>query len=187
VHPSKLGTYLTACVFYATLTDASPVGLNAGGTGLQADDVTKLQQLAWAAYTDFRDRKQPLCRPASCIRFQDTVVPTSTTTTTVGPVPTTLDPPNPPLPTGDGCRALRDDPSVNLLAQSVILDHAQGLALSQRLVEDACADGWAVCYNASADGFSASTFHAQCDFKGPTLGVFRVGHVSRMQMRGGGY
>jgi hypothetical protein len=55
-HPNPTGTYLAACVFYATLLDASPVGLP--GTIKQGDKVLanipgdqakRLQEIAWAA------------------------------------------------------------------------------------------------------------------------------------------
>lgn len=55
-HPNPTGTYLAACVFYATLLDASPVGLP--GTVKRGDKVLvdipddqakRLQELAWAA------------------------------------------------------------------------------------------------------------------------------------------
>jgi len=55
-HPNPTGTYLAACVFYATLLDASPVGLP--GKIQQGDKVLadipddqakRLQEIAWAA------------------------------------------------------------------------------------------------------------------------------------------
>jgi hypothetical protein len=55
-HPNSTGTYLAACVFYATLLDASPVGLP--GKIQQGDKVLadfpddqakRLQEIAWAA------------------------------------------------------------------------------------------------------------------------------------------
>ena len=60
-HPNPTGTYLAACVFYATLLEASPVGLP--GTIRRGDEVladiprdqaTRLQHIAWAAV-----RKRP--------------------------------------------------------------------------------------------------------------------------------
>ncbi len=44
-HPSTLGTYLAACVFYATMTGSSPVGLS-GGALTDPDDVLWAQTLA---------------------------------------------------------------------------------------------------------------------------------------------
>ena len=55
-HPNATGTYLAACVFYATLLDANPVGLP--GKILHGDKVLadipddqakRLQEIAWAA------------------------------------------------------------------------------------------------------------------------------------------
>jgi len=55
-HPNPTGTYLAACVFYATLLDASPVGLPGKiqhGDKLLADipddQAKRLQEIAWAA------------------------------------------------------------------------------------------------------------------------------------------
>ena len=53
-HPNTLGTYLGACLFYAALTGASPVGTNDGGLGLAADDVLSLQKTAWNIWTATR-------------------------------------------------------------------------------------------------------------------------------------
>ncbi|MBK8181038.1 MAG: hypothetical protein IPK67_19560 [Planctomycetes bacterium] len=44
-HPSTLGTYLAACVFYVTMTGSSPVGLS-GGALADPDDVLWAQTLA---------------------------------------------------------------------------------------------------------------------------------------------
>lgn len=58
-HPNPVGTYLAACVFYATLLDANPVGLP--GKILQgdktladipADQAKQLQEIAWTATQD---------------------------------------------------------------------------------------------------------------------------------------
>jgi len=47
-HPTALGTYLAACVFYAALTGRSPQGLgNAGLKPVGEDDAAFLQQIAW--------------------------------------------------------------------------------------------------------------------------------------------
>jgi hypothetical protein len=45
-HPSRLGSYLAACVFYATLTNRSPVG-NGFTDGLNESDARFLQRVAW--------------------------------------------------------------------------------------------------------------------------------------------
>ena len=46
-HPTLAGSYLAACVFFATLFGKSPVGVGDGVTGLTAQDATLLQQVAW--------------------------------------------------------------------------------------------------------------------------------------------
>ncbi len=60
-HPAPLGTYLAACVFYASLTGKSPVGLPArfsvaGDRGtdyaLSDEDAAFFQQVAWEAYLE---------------------------------------------------------------------------------------------------------------------------------------
>jgi hypothetical protein len=45
-HPSRRGSYLTACVFYAALADRSPVGNKFTG-GLSFAEATFLQGVAW--------------------------------------------------------------------------------------------------------------------------------------------
>lgn len=49
-HPSPHGTYLVACVLYASLTGASPLGL--GAPAEVAADATWLQEAAWSAVSD---------------------------------------------------------------------------------------------------------------------------------------
>ena len=52
-HPSMLGTYLGACVVFATLTDSNPVGLNYNYLDRVSDkDRIFLQEIAWAAYLE---------------------------------------------------------------------------------------------------------------------------------------
>ncbi len=46
-HPSATGTYLSACVFYATLFDKSPEGLPGKIANLSAEQSRELQSLAW--------------------------------------------------------------------------------------------------------------------------------------------
>jgi hypothetical protein len=67
-HPNPTGTYLAACVFYATLLDANPLGLP--GKILHGDKVLadipddqakRLQEIAWAAV---KAVSRPLARPA---------------------------------------------------------------------------------------------------------------------------
>jgi len=51
-HPNQHGTYLAACVFYATLTGRDPRGLpNAGLDEVGADDAAFLQRIAWQTVT----------------------------------------------------------------------------------------------------------------------------------------
>lgn len=47
-HPSALGSYLTACVFYVVLLEGDPRGLGHGGlTRADPDDLAYLRELAW--------------------------------------------------------------------------------------------------------------------------------------------
>jgi hypothetical protein len=48
-YPSTAGSYLAACVFLAVLFQENPVGLDAGGDGLGAEDRARLQKAAWQA------------------------------------------------------------------------------------------------------------------------------------------
>jgi hypothetical protein len=49
-HPTPAGSYLAACVFYATLLGRSPEGLPApDGIGLTAEQVGQIQAFAWEA------------------------------------------------------------------------------------------------------------------------------------------
>ena len=47
-HPTVAGTYLAACVFFATLFRRSPVGVGRGVKGLSDGDGKLLQQTAWS-------------------------------------------------------------------------------------------------------------------------------------------
>jgi hypothetical protein len=51
-HPSLSGSYLSACVFYATLLRKSPVGLSYLG-GLNASTANYLQNIAWQTVLEF--------------------------------------------------------------------------------------------------------------------------------------
>jgi len=56
-HPSPAGTYLAACVLYATLFERSPEGLLAPPTvPITPDGALSLQRAAWAAVNDLGDR-----------------------------------------------------------------------------------------------------------------------------------
>ena len=48
-HPSPVGTYLAACVFYAALYDRSPEGLPSTGKELKDSEAGVLQKLAFSA------------------------------------------------------------------------------------------------------------------------------------------
>jgi hypothetical protein len=54
-HPTLMGTYLTACVFYAALYDKSPVGV-AYTAGLDEADAKFLQEIAEETVKDFYGR-----------------------------------------------------------------------------------------------------------------------------------
>ena len=58
VHPTDKGAYLTACVFYATLFDKSPVGLGYHFTLTDAE-ATYLQEIAEKTVLEFQGMKQP--------------------------------------------------------------------------------------------------------------------------------
>lgn len=49
-HPTPSGSYLAACVFYATLLHASPAGLWSALPGLNVDEAAPLQDIAWRAF-----------------------------------------------------------------------------------------------------------------------------------------
>jgi hypothetical protein len=49
-HPSPAGSYLAACVFYATLFKKSPVGISVAPADMNEADRTLLQKAAWQAY-----------------------------------------------------------------------------------------------------------------------------------------
>jgi hypothetical protein len=51
-HPSRAGTYLAACVFYAAFYKTSPQGLPYTA-GLEADIALQLQNLAWESVRDY--------------------------------------------------------------------------------------------------------------------------------------
>ena len=61
-HPNPTGTYLAACVFYATLLDANPMGLPGKVThgenvlaNIPDDQAKRLQEIAWAAVKAVRE------------------------------------------------------------------------------------------------------------------------------------
>lgn len=56
-HPSLVGTYLAACVFYATLQDRSPEGIDYDA-GLDPEAVAYLQRVAWEIVQAYRAREE---------------------------------------------------------------------------------------------------------------------------------
>lgn len=46
-HPTMAGSYLAACVFLAVLFNKNPLGIESRSTGLEAQDRTALQGVAW--------------------------------------------------------------------------------------------------------------------------------------------
>ena len=59
-HPNIYGTYLAACVFYATLTGQSPVGLsNAGLEQINAQQKLALQNCAWKTVQSYVKKQSP--------------------------------------------------------------------------------------------------------------------------------
>jgi hypothetical protein len=56
-HPTKAGTYLTACVFYGTLFAKSPEGLPGKCADLSDEEAKKLQAIAWQVVQDVAKKK----------------------------------------------------------------------------------------------------------------------------------
>jgi hypothetical protein len=59
-HPDPAGTYLAACVFFATLFDASPVGLAINpllASKFGEENLASLQEVAWKTVEEFKSRK----------------------------------------------------------------------------------------------------------------------------------
>jgi hypothetical protein len=57
-HPTPTGTYLAACVFYATLFGKTPEGLPDKPGGLTDEDARKLQTIAWQVVQDTNKKKE---------------------------------------------------------------------------------------------------------------------------------
>ena len=52
-HANRKGTYLTACVFYATLTGGNPAGLSTGQLkGITDEEAAFLQKIAWETFKE---------------------------------------------------------------------------------------------------------------------------------------
>lgn len=64
-HPTRVGTYLVACSFYATIYDKSPVGLPhdfktpSGQVQVSPADAMTIQLAAWQAFQEVRPRIKP--------------------------------------------------------------------------------------------------------------------------------
>ena len=66
-HPTRLGSYLAACVIFATIYDVSPEGA-AGAGGMAAEITRYLQKTAWRTVRDFRGRGTAATKPAEAPR-----------------------------------------------------------------------------------------------------------------------
>jgi hypothetical protein len=62
-HPSKTGTYLTACVFYATIFDKSPEGLPGTIGALGDEEARKLQAIAWETVSELKEKRSVRTHP----------------------------------------------------------------------------------------------------------------------------
>ena len=58
IHPTPHGTYLAACVFYATLYSESPVGLSYTIKGVSRQHARALQRIAWNTISLLRNQQQ---------------------------------------------------------------------------------------------------------------------------------
>ena len=63
-HPTRLGSYLAACVIFATIYDVSPEGA-AGSEGVPAETAQYLQKVAWRTVTEFRGRGTAATKPTA--------------------------------------------------------------------------------------------------------------------------
>ena len=72
-------------------------------------------------------------------------------------------------------------PTVNLTLTSAILNKVQGKYLEQLktflypVLQNAPPNKFVRCWHAQTDGWAASTFHNNCDGKGPTVTIIQVG------------
>jgi hypothetical protein len=57
-HPTKAGTYLAACVFYATLYGKSPEGLPGAIGRLSDAEARRLQAIAWRTVRELAEKKK---------------------------------------------------------------------------------------------------------------------------------
>lgn len=80
-HPNVNGTYLTACVFFASLTGQSPLGLPDGGLNLSNAVRNRLQTIAWETVQSTRPPPPPLAvrRRLSAAAVEDSFLPSGWT------------------------------------------------------------------------------------------------------------
>lgn len=57
-HPTLAGTYLAAAVFFASLYESSPAGLDYVPRGLNSDDAKTLREIAWQTVTDYNKSRE---------------------------------------------------------------------------------------------------------------------------------
>ena len=53
VHPTRSGSYIAACVFYATIYGKTPEGLPGKIGGLSDEEAKQFQRIAWSVAQDF--------------------------------------------------------------------------------------------------------------------------------------
>ncbi len=78
-HPNARGTYLAACVLYATITERSPIGLGDGGLDVSAGDAETLQRAASDAIAARQRPAPPLLGswPLSSERSGNDLIPSA--------------------------------------------------------------------------------------------------------------
>ena len=76
-HPTALGSYLAACVFYIALTGQSPVGLGSGGLDVAAQQRAMLQKVAWETHVARLPQTSPVIGvwPLAAARAGNDLVP----------------------------------------------------------------------------------------------------------------
>jgi hypothetical protein len=169
VHPTKFGQYINSCVFYATITGKSPVGLGDAGTGFGSSyNLTMLQDYAWRAYLTFKANQTANCTYDLCARFVEadgslSAVPTSPPTTAA-----------PPTTAYDLPYCGQPDAMNEALIASSLLSEAQSAALSDRL-RLFCPAMWAICFHSSGYYATPADFHHNCNDRGPTVVVVQAG------------
>ena len=174
VHPNGLGQYMNACVFYATITGKSPIGLGDAGTGLGSTyNITKLQEFAWKAYTTYKDFMQPQCTPTNCTRLVEADGTVSQVPTTTAQPPTTTEP-----ITAAFDKQLCDSPpsaSANLLPSALISTDV-ATTLSNK-IRKFCPAQWSLCYQSMRSVASPTDFHSSCGGRGPIIIIVQAGQT----------